>query len=126
MRNDGQAGDDAEVRIGQKGRGNQNAVGEVMQAVADQDHPARLAGFTRIMSMRMRMAVTFVMMRMTQDGEFFEQEESQQPAQQGRKQRTCIGLRFERFRQCMQQRRRQQNADRQAHHALDHFRQQCE
>ena len=72
MRDNRQSGHYAQFRIGQKRCRDQYAVGKVMHAVADQYHPARFAGLFRIVTVGMMMSVGFVVVRVAQDGEFFQ------------------------------------------------------
>ena len=98
MRDDCQSGHQPELRIGQERRRDQNSIGEIVHAVAHQDHPASLARFTRVVPVTVGMAIAFVVMRMPQNGKFFQQEEAEQTRQQGGEQGMGVGLRFERGR----------------------------
>ena len=72
MGDDGQRGHDAQFRVGQEGRRDQDAVGEVVHAVAEQDHPARFAGLARVMAVGVVVPVALVMVRMAQQRHFFQ------------------------------------------------------
>ncbi len=102
VRDDGQTGNNAKLGVGEKRSGYKNAVGEIMQTVADQNHPPRFACLMCIMAVGMIMTISFVMMRMAQNGEFFEQKKPEQTSKQGSEQRMGIGFRFKRFGQGMQ------------------------
>ncbi len=104
MSDDGQASHQPQFGIGQEGGSDQDAVGEVVHAVADQNHPAGFARLVLVMAVRVMVAVALVVVRMAQDGQLFQHEERQQPAQQGAEQAAWVGARLERFRQRVQQR----------------------
>lgn len=82
-----------------------------------------MACFVFVEAFFMMMAVTFVVVRMTENGEFFQQKESQQSDQKGDEEAVWFDVHFKSFGQGMQQGRGQHHADRQADHQFDHFRQ---
>ena len=92
MGDDGQTGHQAKLGVGNERRGNQDAVGEVVHAVAHQDHPAGAPGLVRVVAVVVVMAIAFVVMRVTQDCQLFQQEERQQAGQQRGEQTMGIGF----------------------------------
>src|SRR5690606_17817668 len=86
VRNNRQAGHDAQMGISQKSGSDQDAIRKVMQAVTHQYHPARSTCLALVMPMMMTMTIVLMMMRVAQDGEFFEQKKTKQTCQQDRKQ----------------------------------------
>ena len=63
--------------ISHKCSGNQDAVHEIMNAVTDQNHPTTATSILSVMSMVMGVSITFVMVVMTQEGNFLKQEKAQ-------------------------------------------------
>jgi len=53
--------------VGQKRCGNQNAVGQIVNRIANQNQRAAGAGFTSIMAVIMTMSIGFVMMAVSKD-----------------------------------------------------------
>jgi len=76
--------------------------------------------------MFVRVAIVLVMMRVAQNRQLLEQEEAEQAGQERSKQRARVGLRFKRLGQGVQERGREQNADREADHTLNHLGQERE
>ena len=95
---------DAEPRIiaqgitGEECRGDQDAVGEVVQAIPHQDHPAGLASLVGIMTVFMSVAIALVVVGVAQDRHLLQQEKSEQAGKQRREQGMRIGIRLESFR----------------------------
>lgn len=108
------------MRIGQEGSGDHDAVGEVVEGIAHQDGHAATARFLAVMAVVVVVPIPFVMVRVAQQRDLFQQEETKQAGQQGTEQGTRIGAGLEGLGQGMQQRRGQQHPHRETHHALDH------
>lgn len=87
---DGQRRAPAERWVGQKGGGDEQAVGEIVKAVADQDGEGsfvcRVVMAVRmvfaLMFSGMRIAFARLVMSVTPQGDFFQSEETQDPAEQ--------------------------------------------
>ena len=82
MRDDGQRRHDAQVRVGQEGGGDDHAVAEVVDAVADQHAPAAAAGLLGVEAVVVVVVrvVAFVVVAVAVQLGLLEQEEEQQAA----------------------------------------------
>jgi len=114
----------ADTRIGKEGGGDDDAVAEVVDAVAEDDAPAATPGLPPIETAMMMVLVAFVVMAVPVELGFLEQEEEHQAAEQRAEQGLRAGLALESLGQDAEQRRREKHAGRQAHEVLDDARQQ--
>ena len=108
MRRDRRSGHPTQGLIGQKGRGNQNAIGKIMDRVANQDQRSTgSCGFT-VMAPVVLMPIALVVMTVAQYRQFFETEESKQPKQQPGADLVNAATSLNRLRQQVQSAGRQQ------------------
>ena len=82
MRSNRRSGHPTQRLIGQKGRSDENAVGKIMNRVANQDQgPTGSCGFT-VMAPVVVVTISLVVMAVAQYRQFFETKEGKQPKQQ--------------------------------------------
>ena len=92
---DGEGGGPAQRRVGEKGGGEQQAVGEIVEAITNQNGQSAALEFARMMVVVMAVGVVFAapialvsinvaaaVVGMAPDGEFFQGEEAEDAAQQ--------------------------------------------
>ena len=116
-------GDHADPRVGEEGGGDDDAVAEVVDAVAEDHAPAAAAGLLAIEAVMVVVLVAFVVVAVAVELGLLEQEEEQQAAEQRREQRLRRRLGRERLGQDVEQRGREQDARREAHQVVHDLRQ---
>ncbi len=109
MGDDGQRGDDAEFRALQEGGGDQDAVDEIVESVADHDQQP---GATVIVGRRLRLVrLAMVVMTVPPEHQLFQHEEEQDAEQHRRRHAVRVAM-LERVRQDLEEGRAEQRADR--------------
>ncbi len=111
MRHHGHGRDDAQLHIRQEGGGDDDAVAEVVDAVAQQDAQAPLAGLVGIKLVVVVVTVPLVVVAVAIELGLLQQPEGQQADQEGEEQVVRIGgAALESLGQHVQQRSAQQHA----------------
>ena len=119
VRHDRKRGEHAERGVDQKRAGDDHPVGKIVKRVADQDRQTATACLLGIVTVMMVMRIALVMMRVMNQREFLEQEETENAEQNDPAQRKRIGVALKRLGQQVRNRCRQQQPGRNRHQLVD-------
>src|SRR4051812_34540166 len=109
MRDDCQRGDDTQSSICKEGRGDDDPVAEIVDAVAHDDAPSAAPRLLLVEAVMMVMFVAFMMVTVAIQLRLFKQKEEQQSAQQRGKKQLWTRLALEGLGQHIEQRGSQQD-----------------
>ena len=119
VRHHGQGREHPEVHVHQERPRDDDAVGEVVERVADQDRHAAASSFMAIVPVRMVMQVALVVVRVMDQRELLGQEEAHDSSEDDPPKHVRIRFAVERLGQQVRDRRRKQQPGRHRHQFVD-------